>query len=252
MSLAVAGSATAGVAAADEAKPKTNELYELRAHSLPAAKQPALDQYLSKAFLPALKRFKVGPVGLFVEKLEKEQLKLHVLIVHPSADSVITLLARLAADEEHHKAAGDYLAASANEPIYSRIASSLLVPIAGMPRLIKPDTSKPRLLNLRVYESHNERAAAKKIEMFNNGELAIFRRVGLTPVFFAETIAGALMPNLTYLLVFPDDAGRMAAWGKFRDDPEWLKLKAIPDYADKEIVSRITNKLLTPTAYSEI
>ena len=116
MSLAVAGSATAGVAAADEAKPKTNELYELRAYSLPAAKQPALDQYLSKAFLPALKRFEVGPVGVFVEKLEKEQLKFHVLIVHPSADSVITLPARLAADEEHRKAASDYLAAPAKEP----------------------------------------------------------------------------------------------------------------------------------------
>ena len=30
------------------------------------------------------------------------------------------------------------------------------------------------------------------------------------------------------------------------------KLKAIPEYADKEIVSRITNKILTPTPYSEI
>ena len=31
-----------------------------------------------------------------------------------------------------------------------------------------------------------------------------------------------------------------------------LKLKAVPEYADKEIVSRITNKILTPAAYSEI
>ena len=107
-------------------------------------------------------------------------------------------------------------------------------------------------LNLRVYESHNERAGKKKIEMFNKGELAIFRRVGLTPVFFAETIAGAAMPNLTYLLVFPDEAGREAAWNQFRDDAEWKKLRAIPEYADKEIVSHITNKILTPTAYSEI
>src|SRR5260370_22248794 len=67
-----------------------------------------------------------------------------------------------------------------------------------MPRLEKPDTSKPRLLNLRTYESHNERAAKKKIEMFNKGELAIFRRVGLTPVLFGETVVGPAMPNLTY------------------------------------------------------
>ena len=71
-------------------------------------------------------------------------------------------------------------------------------------------------MNLRVYESHNERAAAKKIEMFNKAELAIFRRVGLTPVFFGATVVGAAMPNLTYLLVFPDEAGRAAAWARFR------------------------------------
>ena len=72
------------------------------------------------------------------------------------------------------------------------------------------------------------------------------------PLFFRETVEGGVMPNLTYLLVFPDDEGRKAAWNRFREDPEWLKLKAIPEYADKEIVSRITNIILTPAAYSEI
>jgi hypothetical protein len=228
-------------------------VYELRAYSLKAAKQPLLETYLSKAFLPALKRLGIGPVGVFIEKgKDDETLTVHVLIVHPSVDTVATLSARLAADEEHLKAGKDYLTAPASDPVYSRIESSLLVPIEGMPKLEKPDPSKARLFNLRIYESHNERAAAKKIEMFNKGELGIFRRVGLTPVFFGATAIGAAMPNLTYLLVFPDDAGKDAAWKRFRDDPEWLKLKAIPEYADKEIVSHITNKLLTPTAFSEI
>src|SRR6185312_5618057 len=124
--------------------------------------------------------------------------------------------------------------------------------IAGMPRLEKPDASKPRLLNLRIYESHNERAAAKKVEMFEKGELAIFRRVGLTPVFFASALVGSAMPNLTYMLVFANEEGRKAAWDTFRGDDSWLKLKSIPEYADKEIVSRITNRILTPTSYSEI
>ena len=37
-----------------------------------------------------------------------------------------------------------------------------------------------------------------------------------------------------------------------KTDAEWQKLRAIPEYADKEIVSRITNKILSPTAFSEI
>lgn len=227
-------------------------MFELRNYSLKAAKQPVLEGYLSQAFLPALKRFGIGPVGVFVEKGKDEAVNLYLLVVYPTADQVATLSTRLATDEEYLKAGKEYLAAPASEPVYARIESSLLVPIESMPKLEKPDTSKPRLLNLRIYESHNERAGKKKIEMFNKGELAIFRRVGLTPVFFGETVVGSAMPNLTYLLAFPDDAAREAAWKRFRDDPEWLKLRAIPEYADKEIVSRITNKLLTPTAFSEI
>ena len=242
----------AGVASARAAESKGTPLYELRTYSLKAAKQPILETYLRTAFLPALKRLTIGPVGVFVEKGEQEAVKIYVLIVFASADQVASLSTRLAADEEYLKAAKDYLAVPANEPVYTRIESSLMIPIEGMPRLEKPDASKPRLLNLRIYESHNERAARKKIEMFNKGELAIFRRVGLEPVFFGETVVGAAMPNLTYMLVFPDEPGRKAAWSRFGDDAEWKKLKAIPEYADKEIVSHITNKILTPTAFSEI
>jgi hypothetical protein len=252
-SLATAGTAAAGltVNAADQ---KPGELYELRAYALQPAKQPVLDRYLEKALIPALKRYGVGPTGVFVEAPAKdgEPLRSFVLIVHPSAESVATLSAKLSADEAYRVAVKEYLDAPASDPVYSRIESSLLAPIGGMPKLAKPDAAKPRLFNLRVYESHNERAAAKKVEMFDTAELAIFRRVGLTPVFFAQTLVGPVMPNLTYLLVFPDETGRKMAWDRFRVDPEWLKLKAVPEYADKEIVSHITNRVLTPAAYSEI
>src|SRR5437773_10633505 len=183
------------------------QVYELRSYSLKPAKQAPLEDYLQHALLPALRRYGIGPVGVFVEKGDEALLKVYVLIVYPSVDPVATLSTRLAADPEYLKAAKEYLTASPSDAVYNRIESSLLVPIEGMPHIEKPDTSKPRLLNLRIYESHNERAAKKKIEMFNKGELAIFRRVGLTPVLFGETVIGSAMPNLTYLLVFPDEAG---------------------------------------------
>ena len=243
---------TAVAASACGAESRKDGVYELRAYSLKEAKLPILDHYLSKAYLPALKRRGIGPVGVFVEKGDKSPRKVYVLIVHSSADQVVTLPASLVEDKAYLKEAAKYLAAPASDPVYERIDSVLLAPIEGMPRLVQPDTAQPRLFNLRIYESHNERAARKKIEMFNKEELAIFRRVGLTPVFFAATVVGAAMPNLTYLLVFPDDAARLAAWSRFGKDAAWQKLRAIPEYADKEIVAHITNKILTPTSYSEI
>ena len=240
-SIAALSAAAADAAAAPGAEPGHGELYELRTYTLKAAKLPQLDEYLRQAFLPALKRSGIGAVGVFVEKGTDDLLRVVVLIVYSSLAQFGTLTTRLAADEPYRKAAADYLAGPASDPVYSRIESSLLAAIEGMPKLARPDTAKPRLLNLRIYESHNERAGKKKIEMFNKGELAIFRRVGLTPVFFGEALLGAALPNLTYLLAFPDEAGREAAWSRFRDDAEWKKLKSIPEYADKEIVSRITN-----------
>lgn len=228
------------------------EVFELRAYSLKVAKKPVLDDYLSKAFIPAVKRLGLGPVGVFSDTPKDEKVVVYVLTVFQSADQCLSLPARLAADPEHQKAGADYLAATPADPVYERVESSLHLAIEGMPKLARPDTSKPHLLNLRIYESHNERAAAKKIEMFNLHELPIFQRVGLTPVFFGQTIVGSNMPNLTYMLVFPDDADRAAAWKRFGGDDEWKKLKAMPEYADKEIVSKITNKVLTPESYSEI
>ncbi len=244
--------AAAGLAVATETDEPQREIYELRTYSLKASKIPLLDDYLKNAFIPALKRYGFGPVGVFVEQIAPENVKTHVLLVHPRIESVSTLAQRLSADGEYQKSAAAYLAAVASDPIYERIESSLHAAIGGMPKMDIPNPAQPRLFNLRIYESHNERASRKKIEMFNEGELAIFKRVGLTPVFFAETILGSAMPNLTYMLVFPDDPGLKAAWGRFRTDPEWQKLKAIPEYADKEIVLRVTNRLLTPASYSEV
>ena len=227
------------------------EYYELRTYSLKPEKQPLLEEYLGKAFIPALTRLGIGPVGVFSEKAA-EKLVIVVLIVFSSPQQALTLSSRLAADPEYQTAAATYLAAVAADPVYERIDSSLLAAIPGMPKLEKPDTTKPRLLNLRIYESHNERAALKKIEMFNKHEMAIFRRVGLTPVFFGESIIGPRLPNLTYLLVFPDDEARAAAWKRFGGDEDWKKLRAMPEYADKEIVSKITNRLMTPLPFSGI
>ena len=136
-----------------------------------------------------------------------------------------------------------------------RVESSLLRAIAGVPKLVVPAgaaENKPRIFELRTYESHSKRANTKKIEMFNTGELAIFRRAGLRPVFFGETLIGTRMPNLTYMLTYDDMAEHDKCWHDFIADPEWKKLSTTPGYTDAEIVCNISNIFLRPTAYSQV
>ena len=116
----------------------------------------------------------------------------------------------------------------------------------------KEGEKKPRLFELRTYESHSKHANKKKIEMFNTGEIAIFRRTGLTPVFFGETLIGSKLPNLIYMLVFENMADHDKSWGTFGPDPEWKKLSSTPGFTDPEIVSNISNIFLRPAAYSQI
>jgi hypothetical protein len=227
------------------------KVFELRTHAVRPGKQPLLDDYLKGAFIPAVNRLGIKPVGVFQESPQSEKPATYLLVPYDSAEQVRSVVAALEQDAEYRRAGAEYLSVPATDPVYERIESSLLLAIEGMPQMVVPQ-QQPRLFNLRIYESHNEAAAKKKIEMFNQGELAIFKRVGLTPVLFGEALVGTRLPNLTYLLVFDDDKARELAWGRFRADPEWLKLKAIPEYEDKKIVSKITNKLLTPAEYSQI
>ncbi len=237
-------------AAEDQPKP-ARQLFELRTYLLKADKQPLLDAYFSQALIPALNRLGVKSVGVYYETPAPKTPVAYLLIPYQSAEQMAAVTAGLWSDAAYQKAAAEYLSIPATDPVYERVESSLFAAIEGMPQLEAP-TGKPTLFNLRIYESHNEAAAKMKIEMFNQGELSIFRRVGLTPVFFGEALVGARLPNLTYLLAFSDEAARGDAWKKFGGDPEWKALRAIPEYEDKRIVSKITNKLLTPAEYSQI
>lgn len=242
--------------AAAEEKKTAREFYELRLYHLRRGpKQKVFDDYLRDAALPALRRAGLGPVGVFHVMIGPDSPTTYVLLPYKSLEEFATLGARLDADAEYQKAAAEFAAAPATDPVYIRAESSLMIAFEGMPRLEVPAGAaekKPRIFELRTYESHSKRANKKKIEMFNLGEIAIFRRAGLTPVFFGETLIGPKLPNLTYLLTYESMAAKDAAWARFGADPEWKKLSTTPGYTDPEIVSNISNVLLRPAPYSQI
>jgi hypothetical protein len=122
-----------------------------------------------------------------------------------------------------------------------------------MPELKPPPASTSgHIFEMRTYESNNAATLAKKIDMFNNGEMQIFQRLGMNPVFFGEALIGARLPHLTYMLAYEDLAARDRVWKAFGSDPEWLRLRATPGLSDAEIVSNISNIILRPAAFSDI
>ena len=253
----VVAAATGGILQSQEAKPAATDFYVWRQYVVRTGTQPQrLAEFLKGAAIPALNRLGHRPIGVFEVVAGVPSPSIFVLTPSASLSDVAGIEPGLERDTEFMRAAEGYINAPATDPFYVRQETSLLSAFPNVPHIAVPTATGsggPRLFELRIYESHNERAHRMKMRMFTEmGEVDIFRRVGLTPVFFARTIIGSRMPNLTYMLVHENLAAREKSWAAFGGDPEWKKLRSTPGFSDAEIVSNITTIFLRPASYSQI
>jgi hypothetical protein len=256
---AAAGPAGAADATAGAQTPVSQRplLLELRRYQFRFGPMEArFTEYAKGALLPALNRAGVKPVGAFTVVFGADTPAVYLLLAHPGPDSVSTLGGRIVSDPEYMRAATAFRSLPATDPPYVRRDSSLMTAFDAFPSVEVPAgplAVPSRIFELRTYESHNENANLKKIEMFEKaGEIGIFRRVGLAPVFFGRNVVGPRLPSLTYMLVFPDLATREKNWAVFRDDPEWVKVRTTPGFSNAEILTNISVQILRPTDYSQV
>ncbi|MCX7817723.1 MAG: NIPSNAP family protein [Kiritimatiellae bacterium] len=245
-----------GLAPAEERQP-----VELRTYFFASRdRRERFAAFAAEALAPALRRLRCEPVGLFHAAATDNphlasdtnlELRLYVVIPHPDAQSVMNLDERLAADPTYLAAETNALATPMRDPLYLRRDTQLLRSFRMCPRVRVPAKGPDRIVQLRIYESHNEDRARWKVHMFDDGgEIAIFDRVGLRPVLFGASVAGVRLPSLIYLLAFENRQQLETAWAAFRADPAWLKLKDDPRYTDT--VSQIVNLILRPLPGSDI
>lgn len=234
----------------------TREYYELRQYHMQTGPQTKLtDAYVSEALIPALNRLGISPVGAFTVTMGPETPTLYVLLPSPKLETLVTAELLLAQDETFMNAAAPFWNAPANQPAYVRIESSLMIAFEGRPRLTVPPVTEQhgkRIFQLRTYESPSNQAHVRKVEMFHSGEFEVFQRAGFWPVFYGDALVGPRLPKLTYMLSYPDLGEMNAKWAAFGADPEWKKLTSSPRFNFEEIVSNITNLVLTPTSYSQV
>ena len=111
------------------------------------------------------------------------------------------------------------------------------------------------IFEIRNYESPNDEAYLKKVDMFNNAEIDIFDEVGLKSVFYGEKISGEKLPLLTYMLVYDSMDSRSKSWTEFIKHPKWIEMKSMEEYmtiSDESLVSNITSIFLKTLKYSQL
>jgi hypothetical protein len=106
-----------------------------------------------------------------------------------------------------------------------------------------------RVYELRSYHSATEKLYNRKVEMFNEGEIAIFQDLKFNPVFFAEVLSSSQMPHLVYMTAHADTTAQRKNWEAFGIHPEWDRMKNLERY--QNTVSHIDRYLLYPTDYSD-
>jgi len=250
-----AAAATTSLAQTAGEKPAgARELYELRQYHLrqgPMMKR--FDDFYRDIGVPAWNRAGVSTVGVLDVMIGPHQPTRYVLLPFKSPEAMATAREKFESDDAVLKS--EFANVPPTDPAYIRKESSLFLAFTGIPKLeIPPQVAekKSRIFELRTYEAHSRKANKKKVEMFNVGEIDIFRRCGLRPVFFGEGLIGSNLPKLTYMLVFDDMAARDKNWGTFGPDPEWKKLSTTPGYTNAEILTNITSVFLRPMGYSQI
>jgi hypothetical protein len=248
--LAVGGSA---VLSAQAKAPSIYEIRTIHLRNTPDNQRARLTDFLQHAAAPAFARAGIGPCAYFAGMIAEETPFITTIASYASLAAMEQQRAKLSADADYKKALTVYNAQPGLN--YERIDSTLGRAFASMPEMIVPTDAagrSSRIFELRRYESNNATTLARKIKMFESGEIAIFQRLGMRPVFFSETIVGAHMPNLVYMLSFDDLASREKCWKAFGADPEWQKMRVVPGDTDADIVSNISVSLLQPLPFSPV
>lgn len=229
------------------------ELKTWRLHNSEEAQAKRVSEYLESGLFPALSRAGAKPVAALSNLIGPDGPYMFTIVQYPSLSAMQDALTRIAADGAH-EAASQKLSAGTGMPFVG-IESSVLHSLDVLPEAVlstSESNGHSRIFELRTYQSQSMTALKKKAGMFNSGEIAIFQRLNMQPVFIGESIIGPRQPNITYMLSFENLDGREKHWQQFGSDPAWKTLSAPPELKDAEIVANISNVILRPLPFSPL
>jgi heme-degrading monooxygenase HmoA len=102
---------------------------------------------------------------------------------------------------------------------------------------------------LRIYEIFENNKAAFHNRFRDHAARIMRTRYGFRIVAMWETRVSD-RTEFVYLLEWPDEAAKAAAWSAFMADAEWSEIKHVTHAAHGLMVGEIEDRLLVPTDYS--
>ncbi len=107
------------------------------------------------------------------------------------------------------------------------------------------------IYELRIYHTLPGRLADLNARFVNHTLKLWENKFKFRPVGFWTPLIGDSNNDLYYILEWESLADREEKWNAFVTDPEWLAVRAETE-KNGQLVSHITNLILSPTAYSKM
>jgi heme-degrading monooxygenase HmoA len=101
---------------------------------------------------------------------------------------------------------------------------------------------------LRIYEIFEHNKAAFH-ERFRDHAARIMRKYGFHIVAMWEA-KGERRTEFVYVLAWPDEAAKTAAWARFMADEDWKEIKRVTSAQHGDMVGAIEDRQLVLTDYS--
>ena len=233
------------------------ELKTWRLHTSDENQSKRVADYLEHGLFPALRKAAAFPVAALSNLIGENGPYLVTITKFPSLAGMQETLGKMQRDADLERQT--QLLSMGTGPgsgvPFVRIESSLLQCFSAFPDAMVPPpggTGPAHVFEWRTYESQTLTALRIKVGMFEGGEIGVFQRLGMKPVFFGETIVGVRQPCIHYMLSFDSLAEREKLWSAFGSDPEWKHISAPPQLKDSQIVGNISNVMLRPLAFSPL
>jgi hypothetical protein len=237
------------VSFADTGEPDTT-VYELRVYTATPHNLSKLLTRFREHTTALFEKHGIVNVGYWVpQDAEKgADNTLVYLIKHKSREAATASWKAFQADPEW-KAVKE--ASEAQGKIVSHVESTFLAKTDYSPDFPIGQNSPARIFELRTY-STPEGLLSNLDARFKGGETDLFVKEGMTKIFFSHPtdLDKGSSHILIYMLAHASRDAAKESWKKFKEDPQWIKMKANSEIGHGPLTLKTVPLFLVPTDFS--
>ena len=249
--LVACSSSKKGSSVTPETTMKPTPFYEMRIYYAAPGKLNDLNARFRNNTTRIFSKHGMTNVGYWVPT-ENPDNKLIYVLSYPSREARDASWKAFGSDPEWQAVAK---ASEANGKLVSKVESVFMLETDYSPS-IKMEAESP----IRTFELRTYTASAGNLqhlhERFRSNTMKLFKKHGITNVAYWQPVPkadGTKSDLLVYIIAHKDRPTADASWKAFRDDPNWVKVKAASEVkGGGSLTAKVESVFMLPTDYSPI